>query len=284
MILAEYRKEEIKKKLIAIFCIVIGTLIGIISLFLFYLFDISIFGFNIGLILCPVMAGYVETYLAERYYGKTTGAVSAFILFIVTVLYGFIFINTGLGFNIISIGSAAVILQAAFPTLVNYFIIVVILGIISYFLGIFIRLLNFIHILTRKAYFILIGKEYVKKKGKMDYKEEKRSVDINNLGILFLSTTSEPNREIKEFSGFYEGEILIQHSKKLIDSTQDHGNVSLLKSLQKAQEQAIINLSDSAKKDKCNAILDLSIEFNRLGGLKEDSIYVVARGTGVRLE
>jgi hypothetical protein len=153
MILTKYRKKRIKDISIATFCIVIGALLGIISLFLCYFLNLAIFGFNIGLILSPLIAGYVETILAKKIYKKTTGAVSAFILFSVTVFYGFIYINTGLGFNIITVGSAAIILQAAIPTFVNYFLIVVILGIVSYILGIFKRLINLLFIPLKKSYF-----------------------------------------------------------------------------------------------------------------------------------
>ncbi|MDR0900543.1 MAG: hypothetical protein LBM26_02690 [Methanobrevibacter sp.] len=284
MILTEYRKIKIKKFLIAISCIAIGTFIGIISLFLSYFFKIAIFGFNLGLIFSPIIAGYVETFFAQKYYGKTTGAVSAFILFITTVLYGFIYMNTGLGFNAITIGSAAVILQAAFPTLINYFLVVVILGIISYISGIFKNILNKIYSQIRHFYFKLEGNEYIETKGEMDYDEEQSLIDINKMGILFLSSTHSPDHEIKKFNGIYEGKILIQNPKKIISMSSDNKNSVLLKNLQKAQQQAIINLGESAKEDNSNAILDLTIEFDTLGGLKEDNIHIVARGTGVELK
>jgi len=283
MILTRYRKKRIKDISIATFCIVLGALIGIISLFLFYLFNLAIYGFNVGLILSPLIAGYVETFFAQKIYKKTTGAVSAFILFIVTVLYGFIYINTGLGFNIITAGSAAIILQAALPTFVNYFLIVVVLGIISYILGIFKKLINHVFLILKKLYFKMIGKTYVEEKGIMDYNEEKTRVDINKLEVSFFSTTK-PDREIEKINGIYEGKILIKSQKKLFSSNQHEKKAILLANIRKASEQALINLNDAAKKDGCNAILDLTIEFDTLGGLKEDNIHIVAYGTGVKLK
>lgn len=283
MILTEYRKKKIIDTSIAASCIIIGTLFGIISLFLCYLLDLAIFGFNIGLILSPVIAGYVETFFAHKIYKKTTGAVSAFILFIVTVLYGFIYINTGLGFNIITAGSTAIILQAALPTFVNYFLIVVIIGILSYILGIFKKLINQIFIPMKKLYYKLAGKKYVEEKGDMDYNKEKSKIDINKLEVSFFSTTHPEKREIEKIKGIYEGKILVKSQKKLFNSDPVENEI-LLKNIRKAREQALINLNNSAKKDGCNAILDLVIEFDTLGGLKEDNIHIVAHGTGVELK
>ncbi|WP_225370066.1 hypothetical protein [Methanobrevibacter arboriphilus] len=42
-------------------------------------------------------------------------------MFFITVLYGFIYANSSLGLNLITIGSAGIILQAAFPIFINYF-------------------------------------------------------------------------------------------------------------------------------------------------------------------
>lgn len=283
MMITTHRKQKIKEIGLASFCIAIGTLIGLVSLFLFYLFNIAIFGFNIGLILSPLIAGYVETYLAQKIYGKTTGAVSAFLLFIITVLYGFIYINTGLGLNLITVGSAAIIIQAAFPILVNYFLVVVVLGIISYVFGIFKTIVDKIHHFLRKLWFKILKKEYVEETGDMDYDEEMNRTDINELGILFLSISSIPHYHIKEFKGIFEGRILIQNQKSLINKDMSHKGEILIKNLRKAREQALINLTNQAKNEGCDAILDLTIKFDTLGGLKEDNIHIVVRGTGVKL-
>ena len=279
----EQKRKRIHEIAIATFCITIGTLVGLVSLVLFYNFNLAIFGFNIGLILSPLIAGYVETYLAEKIYGETTGAVSAFIMFAVTVLYGFIYINTGLGLNLITIGSAAIIFQATFPILVNYFLIVVVLGVISYTLGFFKKILLYIQYILRKLYFKVLKKEYKEETGNMDYDKEVERVDINKLGILFLSTTSLPKGPIKEFKGIFESKILIREQKSMLKQSHHHKGDALIKNLQKAREQALINLAGDAKKENCDAILDLTIEVDTLGGFTEDNIHIVARGTGVKL-
>ena len=70
-----------------------------------------------------------------------TGAISAFILFVGTTCYSFILVNPSLGANFITFGSITVILQAAFPTLVNYILFGIIIGIVFYILR-FIRKLG----------------------------------------------------------------------------------------------------------------------------------------------
>ncbi|MEA4957757.1 hypothetical protein SDC9_33948 [bioreactor metagenome] len=283
MILTEYRKAKLKDIAYAALFISIGTAIGVISLVLFYAFHIAIFGFNLGLIFSPIIAGISETYLAKRYYGKTTGAVSAFILFFITVFYGFIYINNSLGLNLITVGSAAVILQAAFPIFINYFLVVVLLGVLSYTLGIFKKFIDYIHISLKKLYYKLRGKEYVEETSEMDYNQDMKRVDVNNLGILFLTIDSIQNENIKKFNGVFEGEILIQTKKSLTENKKIKDTEVLIKNLEKAKEQAIINLSNNAKNAGCNSILDLEIQYDTLSTLKEDNIHIVARGTGVEL-
>ena len=283
MILTKYRKSKIKDIAYATVFIAIGTAIGVISLILFYAFNIAIFGFNLGLIFSPIIAGYTETYLAGRFYGKTTGAVSAFILFFITVLYGFIYINSSLGLNLITIGSAAIILQAAFPIFINYFLIVVLLGVLSYTLGFFKKFVDYMHISLKKLYYKILRKEYVEETSEMDYNEDMDRININNLGILFLTTNSVSNMAIKEFKGIYEGEILIQTKKSLMKDKEAKEDKILIKNLEKAKEQAIVNLSNNAKKEGCDGILDLDIQYDTLSSLKEDNIHITARGTGVEL-
>ena len=65
--------------------IAIGTLSGLAVYALFLYLNIAIFGWNLGLIFAPLAAGYVETILARRFIGEDIGAISAFILFLVTV-------------------------------------------------------------------------------------------------------------------------------------------------------------------------------------------------------
>ena len=117
----------------ALLCISVGTAVGLIVYGIFLFFHIDIFGWNLGLIFAPLAAGYAETILANRVIGENIGAISAFILFIDTTFYSFILKNPTLGWNLIAAGSILVILQAAFPTLINFILMVVVGGILSNF-------------------------------------------------------------------------------------------------------------------------------------------------------
>ena len=111
-------------------CVAAGTGAGLVVYGIFLYYNIAIYGWNLGLIFAPLIAGYVETLLANRIIGENIGAISAFILFIDTTFYSFILKNPSLGFNIITAGSTIIILQAAFPTLINYILLVVVGGIL----------------------------------------------------------------------------------------------------------------------------------------------------------
>ncbi len=99
--------HEVDFKYIAkvIISIGIGTAFGLIVYGVFLYFHIAIFGWNLGLIFAPLAAGYAETIVANRILGKNLGAISAFILFIDTVIYSFILKNDTLGMNLITAGS-----------------------------------------------------------------------------------------------------------------------------------------------------------------------------------
>ena len=87
-----FREREVKITYIkeAILCVTFGTVVGIGVYYVFLYFNIAIFGWNLGLIFAPLAAGYAETLLANRIIGQGIGAISAFILFIITTFYSFI--------------------------------------------------------------------------------------------------------------------------------------------------------------------------------------------------
>ena len=128
------RIENVENLKEAIICISFGTFVGILTYYIFLYFHIDIYGWNFGLIFAPLAAGYAETILAKRIIGEDIGAISAFILFLVTVVYGFIIANPTLGVNVITFGSIIVILQAALAALINYFFLAVIIG--TFILGV----------------------------------------------------------------------------------------------------------------------------------------------------
>ena len=192
--------QEKCNSLKAIGSIAVGTATGLASYIFFLYFTIAIFGWNLGLIFAPLIAGSVETELANEYIGESIGAVSAFILFIVTVVYGFIINNPTLGANVITVGSLIVIAQAAVPILINY-ILILVFGIIFYYLGIFKKITDFIYYKLKEEYYHKILKKplpVVVKKSYF-YNDIKRCHQLNSSDFVFLTTLEPFDRKIEEY-------------------------------------------------------------------------------------
>lgn len=281
----KFSKKELYKKSKAIVCIIIGTLCGIISYQLFIFFNIAIFGWNLGLIFAPLIAGYVETYLALKYLHESTGAVSAFVLFIVTVIYGFIITNPTLGFNIITIGSTIVIMQAAFPILINYILLVIVIGILSYFLGIFKKITDKGHSFIEKFYYNKIIKKPIPMKimSKNTYDEFEKCEMINSRNFHFLTTNTTINEDIENYLGLYVGTSSFEKETKIISSNRVKEEKDLLDKFKLAKFQALNNLADLIEKDGGNGVVDLKIEYELIDQTK-GRFQVIAHGTAIKIK
>ena len=64
--------DSIVKKRWAIASVVTGTVVGLLSVVICVYGHLEIFGFNIAYIISPLIAGFIETYMAKRTYGKST--------------------------------------------------------------------------------------------------------------------------------------------------------------------------------------------------------------------
>ena len=266
----------------AAFCITLGTIAGLLTYEFCLMINLAILGWNLGLAFSPLAAGYVETYFANKYMGETTGAVSAFILFAVTVVYGFIIANPTLGFNVITVGALFVILQAAIPTLINYFVIIVVLAVISYMSGIFKKIMGFLYKCWMKLKSKITGVNYplIRPIEENNNYDESLEIDVNDLGVLLLSTTHLWDQEIIKYNGVYEGKVIYK-SKHPMGFEQNEK--LLLEDMKKVKNQAISNLCNSARDDGCNGILDLTLEYDILDG-SGTVCHVTAHGTGVILK
>lgn len=280
-----FREREVKITYIreALLCIAIGTAVGLGVYGVFLYFHIDIFGWNLGLIFAPLAAGYVETILANRIIGENIGAISAFILFIDTTFYSFILKNPTLGFNVITIGSIAVILQAAFPTLINYILLVGGLGTVSYLLGIFKRIHTYIkdnleyiyykHIL-KKPYEVVI--ETVPA-----FDEEVSNIRINNLDFYFITSTDILDRPHTNL-GQYHATVIIEKDKRLIHTNPKMAETTTLNNLKQAKDECLIELAESIKSAGGNCVVDLEIQYGLIG-LGGDHFQVNAMGMGIDL-
>ena len=277
-------KAKIVEYLKALGCIAIGTFAGVFCYWFCLTINLAIFGWNLGLVIAPLFAGYIETYLANRYLNETTGAISAFILFLVTVIYGFFINNPTLGANLITIGTTGIILQAALPTLTNYFIIVLGISAIAHTLNLVKRIKKYLYKIYDKLYYIITGKPKIRPiqiDGTFIKREE---IDINNLGILLLSSNKIKGKSILEYKGIYESREILKYNQTEIIKLNDYEkrNELLLEDIEYTKNNAFKKLAESLKKDGCNGILEINIQYDTIKKEKADLIIQVSiMGTGV---
>lgn len=278
------RIENVENLKEAIICISFGTFVGILTYYIFLYFHIDIYGWNFGLIFAPLAAGYAETILAKRIIGEDIGAISAFILFLVTVVYGFIIANPTLGVNIITFGSIIVILQAALPTLINYFFLVVIIGIISYFFGTFKKITDYTYSKLSDMYYKITGKQKPIRTidAEVVENELESNKQINDLDFIFITSSHPINKKIEIIDHFH-ATVFLERDKKLIHIDPEKYEKDTLKMLKKAKDGVLIQIANEIKAHGGNGILDLKIEYGLIG-LGGDSFQITAMGMGVKFK
>lgn len=268
--------EKTRNLINSITAISIGTIAGIVCYYLFLKFNIAIFGWNLGLVIAPLFAGYVEVFIANKISKKSTGAVSAFILFIITVIYGFFMTNPTLGANLLTAGITVIILQAAFPIAVNYLLIVGGLKLLNYILK---------NAKKIKRYFQKLYCKYIKgvdlaKKEKIIIRRQQK---INTPDFLFVSANHIENYKIEEYVGFFESRIYLDRAKTLINTDDNIEEVfeNLTEDLEEGSTDALVKLKETVKKNNGNCLLDLSIEYDIVNAT---TWQISAKGTGVKIK
>lgn len=281
-----FREREVKMAYIreAIFCITVGTFIGLLVYGFFLYFHIDIYGWNLGLIFAPLAAGYIETILANRIIGQNIGAISAFILFIDTTFYSFILKNPTLGFNLITIGSIAVILQAAFPTLINFILLVGGVGLLSYLSGIFQKITRPVYNKLEYVYYkYLLKKPLETQVETVIYFDEKESNRrINDLGFYFITSTDVKHVNYANLGQFH-ATVILEKDKHLVHVDQRKAEITTLNRLKEGKDECLVKLAENITKSGGNGIVDLDIQYSLIG-LGGDSYQISAMGMGVRLE
>lgn len=278
-------EEKLKYAREALLCITIATVVGLVVYQIFLYLKLAIFGWNLGLAVAPLVAGYVETILAKRLIGEGIGAISAFLLFAYTTFYSFILKNPSLGLNIITVGSLAVILQAAFPTLVNYLLFTVGLGIVLYFVGFFKKITGFIHNKLKGFLYNHILKKSVvvetEEEPKHEFDEAKSNEILNKLEFIFITSTDVTDRKIINL-GQFNSTVIIEKVKLKSPKYQKEFEAETLYNLKKGKDECLINLVENIKAAGGNGVIDLDIQYSLIG-LGGDSYQVTAFGMGVNL-
>jgi len=283
----EFKNKKIDKKQIgeAILCIAVGTAAGLIVYGIFLFFHIDIFGWNLGLIFAPLAAGYVETILANRIIGENIGAISAFILFIDTTFYSFILKNPLLGWNIITAGSIIVILQAAFPTVINYILLVVIGGILSNFY-------KTIKKNERKIKNRIQNQQFFKWETKEEveietetlpvYDEMESNRMINNAKFYFITSPDMKDKKY-EILKLFHSEVIVEKDTRIIRAEPEKAEYLQLIRIKDGKDECLVKLLSKIKKAGGNGILDLSINYSLIG-FSGDNIQITAMGIGVLID
>lgn len=250
--------------------IIIGTIVGIISMKLCIYLNLAIFGFNIYLIISPMIAGFVETYISKKLTHETSGAISAIILFIITNAFGWILSSDPIEWNLFTLGGLVLMFQAAFPLTINYIILAIGFAVVYLFgrMGVIFETILIKHDKTVPVSEL----------------SEKR---LNDLLIL----TNEPDIPILEYHGLVFAENVIEFEQKnaserveYLGSHQDKKSVLKHKDYVMAKKYILNQLELNAKKLGANAIIDIEIEYTNYNQQIPPDMLIAAYGTAVTIE
>ncbi|MBP2046031.1 YbjQ family protein [Methanobacterium aggregans] len=279
--LASMKKFFMEKRW-ALIAIILGVSLGFGSAIICVAWNLVIFGFNIMYIVSPLLAGFIETFIASRKYGRSTGAISALLTFLLINGYGWfgpgwIFPKEPVTLSLITIIAIILTIQAAFPILVNYILFVVVMG-------------TFIRIIGSLVY---LPSKIQRKTPEVKAKEEIKgpSADETFLDELAIPLLSVPNVEggkIEKYLGLVGGEAvakekesegLVSKITKIIQPTQlDDMNLG------KAKKVAISRMLEESKSIGANTVIEVLIDYVSMGGLQGSVFIVTATGTAVIYE
>ncbi len=271
-------KETLTDKRWGIIAIVLGILVGFFSALICIRLNLVIFGFNVMYILSPLTAGFVETVIANRKYGKSTGAISALITFILInfygwVLYGYI-TNNPTTFNLITLIAIILTIQAAFPILMNYILFVIGLSIIR-------RVIEFMIFLPSRIRGKPLGTG-----GKEEISGPSTDeIFLDELSIPIVSVPYVPIGKIKRNVGLVTGEAIAEEkeSKGFIMKLTNIIKPAELEDiyLGEAKKKAISRMLEDAKLNGANTVIDVLIDYVSVGGFQGNAFIVTATGTAV---
>jgi len=273
-------KSLILKNRWAIISIYIGFVAGVLSAVICLKWQLIIFGFNIMYIVSPLLAGFVENYVATRKHGKSTGAISALLTFILINLYGWvlpgwIFPKEPATLSLITIIALILTIQAAFPIFVNHILLVVVPGIAS----------RIMRVLLRTPSEIIQATSGVEE-GKTTKQADE--IFLDELNMPLVSVPDVNGGKIKEYVGLVIGEALAEENEtegrlskivKIIEPVQlDDFNLGT------AKKAALSRMLENAESMGANGVVEVLIDFVSMGGLQGSVTIVTATATAVVFE
>ncbi|MCI5867547.1 MAG: heavy metal-binding domain-containing protein [Methanosphaera sp.] len=262
-----------KKTGIHLFAIIIGTIAGLLSVEVCLRFNLALFGFNICIILSPVIAGFVETVLARYFTQQTSGAISAIILFIVTNIIGWFFPANPIKFNIFTVGGLLLMIQAAFPLTINCILIGVLLFIVN-------NIGRCISWIRRKLN--LSGRSNVIEFNAIDDIKDEYNILIFN---------EDNGIDIKKYLGMIVVEDIIEFEERSKSEVMDYIGSSLDDKMKikhddylKAKDFIINELKKKAHDIGANAIVNLKVEYTNYNQQLPPDMLIIAYGTAVIID
>ncbi|WP_321421255.1 heavy metal-binding domain-containing protein [uncultured Methanobacterium sp.] len=264
----------------AIISIYLGLVVGVISAVICLKWQLIIFGFNIMYIVSPLLAGFVENYVATRKHGKSTGAISALLTFILINIYGWvlpgwIFPKEPVTLSLITIIALILTIQAAFPIFVNHLLLVVVPGIVSRIMRVLLRTPS--EVIQATA-----GVEVGKATKQPD------ELFLNELDVPLVSVPDVNGGKIKEYLGLVVGEAIAEENEtegrfskivKIIEPAQlDNFNLG------PAKKKALSRMLENAESMGANGVVEVLIDFVSMGGLQGSVTIVTATATAVIFE
>lgn len=274
-------KNFLVKKRWALIAIGMGVAVGFLSALICVRWNLIIFGFNIMYIVSPLLAGFVETIIARKKYGKSTGAISALITFLLINIYGwFVYPRIAkepVTLSLITIVAIALTIQAAFPILVNYILSVVALGTLR-------RFIEFLVYLPAR----IQGKNDTAIKEGVINEPSVDEIFLDELTPPLLSVYPADGRKIKKYMGVVGGEAVAEEkeSKGIVSKLNHIIQPSPMEdmNLGEARKLAVSRMLEEANSMGANSVVEVLVNYVSMGGLQGSVFIVTATGTAVLCE
>ncbi len=276
------RNNSLIEKRWAFAAVIIGFLVGFLSAFICVAFHLVIFGFNIMYIISPLIAGVVETIIARRKYGRTTGAISALLIFILINIYGWllpgwIYPKDPATLSLITLIAILLMLQAAFPTFINYLLLV-------FGVGLFRRIIKFLVFFPARIH----GTPPESMEKKIITAPSPDETFLDELDTPLLSISPIKNGKIKKYLGLVTGLAVADEEEpegRLLKLSKIIQPVQLEDiHLGEARKVAISRMLEEAESIGANRVTEVLIDYVSMAGLQGSAVIVTATGTAVLYE
>ncbi|RAP52942.1 MAG: hypothetical protein BZ138_02035, partial [Methanosphaera sp. rholeuAM270] len=248
-----------------------GLFVGLLITLFCIEYKLYVFGVNVNIFIAPVIAGFVETFVSTYTRKKSSGAISSIILFFVTNGIGWLFPSQPITFNIFTLGGFILMLQAAFPLLINYLII-----------GLFLFLTYTLGIVGSK-----VGSRFFPKDNSSTTFSDIEDTD----GFTIPIFNSKPDIPIRDYHGLVCFEDVIDFEEKerkdrieYMGSNIENKSLLKLKDYSTSRKYILHNLEKEALKLNANAIIDIEFEYTNYNQQIPPDVVIAAYGTAVTID